>query len=165
MNGGGEPLSTPAQLVRSFDSERPRVECARALMRSLAREFAPTNGPAPSDIAHIALHMLHTPSAVESSVGYSARARLPARVSGLSCSLVTLSSSPPVVCFILFQLPYCRSSRKTTRICIPLNLQEAKLQVRVTYDDSRRGRLAGRIEDELSAMKNFNSLIRLDATL
>lgn len=40
MNGGGEPLSTPAQLVRSFDSERPRVECARALMRSLAREFA-----------------------------------------------------------------------------------------------------------------------------
>lgn len=85
MNGGGgEPLSTPAQLVRSFDSERPRVECARALVRSLAREFAsaqrePTNGPAPSDIAHIALHMLHTPSAVESSVGYSARARLPAR--------------------------------------------------------------------------------------
>lgn len=145
--------------------------CARAFARSRVRErpTRPTNGPAPSDIAHIALHMLHTPSAVESSVGYSARARLPARVSGLSCSLVTLSSSPPpstpVVCFILFQLPYCRSSRKTTRICIPLNLQEAKLQVRATYDDSRRGRLAGRIEDELSAMKNFNSLIRLDATL
>lgn len=69
---------------------------------------------------------------------------------------------PLVVCFILFQLPYCRSSRKTTRICIPL--QEAKLQVRVTYDVLVEG-ASRRIEDELSAMKNFNSLIRLDATL
>lgn len=43
MNGGGEPLSTPAQLVRSFDSERPRASNAR--VRSCVRSLASSRAP------------------------------------------------------------------------------------------------------------------------
>lgn len=111
MNGG-EPLSTPAQKLRSFDSAG-RVECARSRALARARLAPGQMARHTDDTAHIALHTLH-PSATEPSFSCSRRARL--------CFETIV-----VTCISLFL--FVAVLEKRHRICIGLNSEKVKSRI------------------------------------
>lgn len=144
--------------------ERARAhERAYALRREFARMSTQRANKWPCTGRHRAYCVTYvTPSAARNRPSVIPRESSPARRSpafrGFSWSLVTLSppprsSSPCARC--------CPERRH--RIYIPLNFKEAGI-AGASYN-THRGCPAGRIENELSAVKNFNSPILLSARL